>query len=57
MAGDDTLNDIVVLDVTSLSQGIETVGGVFTPLIPRNTPIPTNKSQTFSTRLVSCMVV
>jgi molecular chaperone DnaK len=41
--------DIVLLDVTPLSLGIETLGGVFTPLIPRNTTIPARKSETFST--------
>ena len=41
--------DIVLLDVTPLSLGIETLGGVFTPLIPRNTTIPTRKSEIFST--------
>jgi molecular chaperone DnaK len=41
--------DIVLLDVTPLSLGIETLGNVFTPLIPRNTTIPTRKSEIFST--------
>ena len=41
--------DIVLLDVTPLSLGIETLGGVFTTLIPRNTTIPTRKSEVFST--------
>jgi molecular chaperone DnaK len=41
--------DIVLLDVTPLSLGIETLGGVFTALIPRNTTIPARKSETFST--------
>ena len=43
------VNDVVLLDVTPLSLGIETLGGVSTVLIPRNTTIPTSKSQVFST--------
>jgi len=47
LAGD--FNDIVLVDVTPLSLGLETLGGVMTTLIPRNTPIPTSKTEIFST--------
>ena len=49
LAGDEGAGSILLLDVTPLSLGIETAGGVSTVLIPRNTTIPTNKKQVFST--------
>uniref|UniRef100_A0A8C7YNB1 Endoplasmic reticulum chaperone BIP n=1 Tax=Oryzias sinensis TaxID=183150 RepID=A0A8C7YNB1_9TELE len=49
LSGEEDTGDVVLLDVCPLTLGIETVGGVMTKLIPRNTVVPTKKSQIFST--------
>lgn len=49
ISGDDSVSDILLLDVTPLTLGIETLGGVTTTMIERNTTIPTRRSETFST--------
>jgi len=47
LSGEEGTEDIVLVDIAALTLGIETTGGVFTKLIPRNTVIPTRKSQMF----------
>jgi molecular chaperone DnaK len=49
LGGDESVQDILLLDVTPLTIGLETLGGIRTPIIDRNTTIPTKKSQVFST--------
>jgi len=53
MAKDDTVGEMLLVDVTPLSLGLETLGGICTVLIPRNTTIPHKKSETFSTAVDS----
>jgi len=49
LCGSPDANNVVLIDLTPLSLGIETVGGVMTPIIPRQSKIPTKKSQVFTT--------
>ncbi|RXN34229.1 78 kDa glucose-regulated [Labeo rohita] len=57
LSGEEDTGDLVVLDVCPLTLGIETVGEVMTKLIPRNTPVPIRKSQTFTTTTDNQQVV
>ena len=55
LSGEQGTEDVVLVDVCPLTLGIETTGGVFTKLIPRNTVIPTRKSQMYVALFLNCL--